>query len=133
MVLFMPPIAAFLSNSVSLKMDLTPLVDRRISMDYKRQEEDGKERRTYTKVFRAEAAAPAEKREKPMSRIAADVGVNESVPHRWVRQARETAQDGLPPFPDMDGLRTSRTKVRTGPAEERSEGAAGGGVKPRFT
>jgi transposase InsO family protein len=46
-------------------------------------------RRVYTKEFKAEAAAPAEKREKPVSRIAVDLGVNGSVPRRWTRQVRE--------------------------------------------
>jgi transposase len=57
------------------------------------------ERRTYTKEFKAEAAVPAEKKEKPIGRIAVDLGVNESVLRRWMRQAREAAQGGLPPFP----------------------------------
>jgi transposase-like protein len=37
-----------------------------------------KERRNYSKEFKAEAAAPAAKREKPISQIAGDLGVNES-------------------------------------------------------
>jgi transposase len=57
------------------------------------------ERRTYTKEFKAEAAALAEKREKPISRIVVDLGVNESVLRRWMQQAREAAQGGVPPFP----------------------------------
>jgi transposase len=56
-------------------------------------------RRVYTKEFKAEAAALAEKREKPISQIAVDLGVNESVLRRWTRQAREAARGGLPPFP----------------------------------
>jgi transposase-like protein len=59
----------------------------------------GMERRNYSKEFKAEAAALAEKREKPISRIAEDLGVNESVLRRWMQQAREAAQGGLPPFP----------------------------------
>jgi transposase len=57
------------------------------------------ERRVYTTEFKAEAAALAEKREKPISQIADDLGVNESVLRRWMQQAREAAQGGLPPFP----------------------------------
>jgi transposase-like protein len=38
----------------------------------------GMERRNYSKEFKAEAAALAEKREKPTSQIAEDLGVNES-------------------------------------------------------
>jgi transposase-like protein len=48
------------------------------------------------KEFKAEAAAPAEKKEKPISQIANDLGVNESVLCRWMQQAREAAQGGLP-------------------------------------
>jgi transposase-like protein len=54
-------------------------------------------RRVYTKEFKAEALAG--KREKPISRIAVDLGVNGSVLRRWVRQAREAERGGLPPFP----------------------------------
>jgi transposase len=59
----------------------------------------GTERRNYSKEFKAEAAALAEKREKPISQIANDLGVNESVLRRWMQQAREAEQGGLPPFP----------------------------------
>jgi transposase len=59
----------------------------------------GMERRNYSKEFKAEAAALAEKREKPISQIADDLGVNESVLWRWMQQAREAAQGGLPAFP----------------------------------
>jgi transposase-like protein len=59
----------------------------------------GTERRNYSKEFKAEAAALAGKREKPIRQIANDLGVNESVLRRWMQQAREGAQGGLPPFP----------------------------------
>jgi transposase-like protein len=58
-----------------------------------------KERRVYTKEFKAEAVGLAEKREKPVSRIAEDLGVNENMLRRWIQQARETAGTGVPPFP----------------------------------
>ncbi|GHU81067.1 transposase [Spirochaetia bacterium] len=58
----------------------------------------GTDRRTYTPEFKAEAVALAEKREKPVSRIAADLGLNESMLHRWVQQSRESAGIGLKPF-----------------------------------
>jgi transposase len=58
-----------------------------------------KERRTYTKEFKAGAAVPAEKREKPISRLALDLGANESILRRRTQQAREAAQGGLPSFP----------------------------------
>jgi transposase-like protein len=59
----------------------------------------GTERRNYSKEFKAEAVALAEKREQPISRIAMDLGVNESVLRRWMQQTREAAVGGLPPFP----------------------------------
>jgi transposase len=59
----------------------------------------GTERRNYSKEFKAEAAAPAEKRKKPISQIAVDLEINESVLRRWMQQARKAAQGGLPPFP----------------------------------
>jgi transposase-like protein len=58
-----------------------------------------KERRVYTKEFKAEAAALAEKREKPVSQVAKDLGLNENVLRRWMQQAREAALGGLPAFP----------------------------------
>jgi transposase-like protein len=58
-----------------------------------------KERWVYTREFKAEAVAPAGKKEKPISQITVDLGVNESVLRRWMQQARQTAQGGLPPFP----------------------------------
>jgi transposase-like protein len=56
-------------------------------------------RRVYPKEFKAEAAALAGKGEKPISQTAVDLGVNESVLHRWMQQAREAERGGLPPFP----------------------------------
>ncbi|MDR2178060.1 MAG: transposase [Treponema sp.] len=58
-----------------------------------------KERRVYPKECKAEAAVLAEKREKPIGRIAADFELNESVLRRWMQQAREAAGGGLPAFP----------------------------------
>jgi transposase len=58
-----------------------------------------KERRVYPKEFKAEAVALAQKHEKPVRRIAADLGLHESVLRRRMRQARESAGAGLPPFP----------------------------------
>ncbi|MDR1443770.1 MAG: transposase [Treponema sp.] len=58
-----------------------------------------KERRVYTKEFKAEAAALAGKHEKPVSRTAQDLGINENQVYRWIQQARESADTGLPPFP----------------------------------
>jgi len=58
-----------------------------------------KERRVYTKEFKAEAVALAEKREKPISQVAKDLGLNENVLRRWMQQTREAAGSGLQAFP----------------------------------
>jgi len=57
------------------------------------------ERRIHTKEFKAEAVALAEKKEKPVSRIAADLGINENMLRRWVQASRESAGSGLQAFP----------------------------------
>ena len=59
----------------------------------------GTERRVYTKEFKAEAVALAEKREKPIREIALDLGINENVLRRWMQQARQAADSGLAAFP----------------------------------
>jgi transposase len=56
------------------------------------------ERRVYTKEFKLEAVALAEKGEKPISHIAKDLGLNENVLYRWVAQARGAA-NGIQVFP----------------------------------
>jgi transposase-like protein len=58
-----------------------------------------KERRVYPKEFKAEAVALAGKHEKPVRQVAADLGINENMLHRWIQQSRETGGTGLPPFP----------------------------------
>jgi transposase len=73
-----------------------------------------KERRVYTGEFKVGAVALAEKREKPVARIAQDLGVNENVLYRWIQQARD-----CPRSPDTDG------EPGTGPPAERGQGAAG--------
>jgi len=59
----------------------------------------GNERRVHPKEFKAEAVALAEKREKPISQVAKDLGINENVLRRWMKQAREAADTGLQAFP----------------------------------
>jgi transposase len=56
------------------------------------------ERRVYTKEFKAEAVALAEKREKPVSQVAKDLGLNESMLRRWVHESREAAGGGATAF-----------------------------------
>jgi transposase-like protein len=58
-----------------------------------------KERRVYSKEFKAGAAALAGKHEKPVRQVAADLGINENMLHRWIQQAREAGGTDLPPFP----------------------------------
>ena len=59
----------------------------------------GSERRVHTKEFKAEAVGLAEKREKPISQIAVDLGLNESVLRRWMHEAREERETGRTAFP----------------------------------
>jgi transposase-like protein len=58
-----------------------------------------KERRVYSKELKVEAVAPAEKHEKPVRQVAADLGINENIPYRWIRQSREAGNTGQAPFP----------------------------------
>jgi transposase len=57
------------------------------------------ERRVYTKEFKAEAAALALKKEKPVSQTAKDLGINENMLRRWMQSSREAARSGLQAFP----------------------------------
>ena len=58
-----------------------------------------KERRVYPKEFKAEAVALAQKHEKPVRQVAADLGINENMLHRWIQQSREAGDTGRTPFP----------------------------------
>jgi transposase len=59
----------------------------------------GTNRRVYTEEFKAEAVALAEKREKPISQIAFDLGINENMLRRWMQRTREQADSGVRAFP----------------------------------
>jgi transposase len=59
----------------------------------------GTERRVYTAEFKAEAVALAGKREKPIGKVALDLGLNGSVLRRWMQESREAAGTGLRVFP----------------------------------
>ena len=59
----------------------------------------GTEWRVYTQEFKAEAVALAEKREKPISQIAKDLGIREKLLYRWMQVSRETAGSGVKAFP----------------------------------
>ena len=56
-------------------------------------------RRVYTKEFKAEAVALAEKREKTVGQVALDLGINESMLGRWMSEARAAAGTSTPAFP----------------------------------
>ena len=58
-----------------------------------------KERRSYTTEFKTEAVALAEKKEKPISQVAKDLGLNENVLRRWITQTREAAGTNIRVFP----------------------------------
>jgi transposase-like protein len=47
------------------------------------------ERRVYPKEFKAEAAALAQKHEKPVRQASADLDINENMLHRRIQQPRE--------------------------------------------
>jgi transposase len=57
------------------------------------------ERRTYTPEFKTEAVALAEKKDKPISQVAKDLGLNENVLRRWITQTREAAGTTIRVFP----------------------------------
>ena len=57
------------------------------------------ERRSYTKEFKTEAVFLAEKKEKPISQVAKDLGLNENVLRRWIAQTRESAGTNINVFP----------------------------------
>jgi transposase len=59
----------------------------------------GTERRVFTKEYKAEAVALAEKREKPISKVAVDLGLNENVLRRWMQEAGEAAGRSIRVFP----------------------------------
>jgi transposase len=59
----------------------------------------GIKRRVYSPEFKAETAALIEKREKPVSQTAVDLGVNENMLRKRVQKAHEPAGDGLRAFP----------------------------------
>jgi len=58
-----------------------------------------KERRSYTQEFKTEAVALAERKEKPISQVAKDLGLNENVLRRWITQTREAAGTDIRVFP----------------------------------
>ena len=58
----------------------------------------GEKHRVHTKEFKSEAVALAEKGDKPVSQVAKDLGLNESMLRRWVSETK-TAANGVQVFP----------------------------------
>ena len=56
------------------------------------------ERRVHTKEFKVEAVALALKGEKPISQVAVDLGLNDSVLRRWIKES-QAAGSGVQVFP----------------------------------
>ena len=85
-------------------LDLTPAgrhkEKRRIQQKEKvRMKKKGTKRRVYPEEFKAEAVAVAVKREKPISQIAFDLGINENMLRRWMQRTQEQADKGVRVFP----------------------------------
>ena len=59
---------------------------------------EGTKRRVHPKEFKEEAVALAQKREKPISQVAKDLGLNENVLRRWMHES-EVAVSGVRVFP----------------------------------
>ena len=57
------------------------------------------ERRVYTEEFKAEAVALAEKKEKTVSQIAKNLGINDGILYRWIQQARRAIGSSSKAFP----------------------------------
>jgi transposase-like protein len=68
----------------------------------------------------------ARKREKPIARVAGDLGIDGAMSRRWIQRARETAGEWPPPFPehgrprDEDAARCGRKSKRSGARRETS-------------
>jgi transposase len=58
-----------------------------------------KERRSYTAEFKTEAVALAEKKEKPISQVAKDLGLNENVLRRWIYRTKDAEGTNIRVFP----------------------------------
>jgi len=56
-------------------------------------------RRVYTSEFKTEMVALAMRRDKPISQIALDLGINEAMLRRWIQKYQEARETGLPAFP----------------------------------
>ena len=59
----------------------------------------GQKRRVFTMEFKKEAVALAEKREKPISQIAKDLGLNENLLRKWMEIMKNGEGNGIKVFP----------------------------------
>jgi transposase len=87
-----------------MTLDLTPSGRHKYKRGLQQKErikmgKKGTERRVYTKEVKTEVIALAEKREKPVSQIAKDLGLNESMLRRWIKEEQESAKTGVKTFP----------------------------------
>jgi transposase len=57
------------------------------------------ERRMFTKEFKDKAVALSEKKDKPISHVAVDLGIHEKTLRLWRREAREAKETGAEAFP----------------------------------
>ena len=72
----------------------------------------GEKHRVYTKEFKSETVALVQKREKPVSQIAKDLGLNESMLRRWMGESQNAAS-GVHVFPGHGRPRDAElTKLR---------------------
>jgi len=69
-------------------------------------------RRSYTEEFKTEAVALAEKKEKSISQVAQDLGLNESMLRRWITETKEAS-----------GLQATGASVRAFPGHGRARDA----------
>ena len=65
----------------------------------------------YTDEFRVECADYAISTGRPVTHVAAELGVNEKTLQRWV-QKRRGARDGAAAKPESDELRAARKRIR---------------------
>jgi transposase-like protein len=83
----------------------------------------GMKRRVYTQKCKTESVALVAQHEQPVSQIVADLGINQHMLRRWVRE-REAAGTSLKPFPRGHGRARDEklTPLRKEPqvAEERA-------------
>ena len=56
----------------------------------------GRERRSFTREFKREAVRLAESGDRPVSQVANDLGIDQSVLRRWIMQHKEDREQSFP-------------------------------------